>query len=198
MKKIGTKGFTLVVFFLVIVGLGYYVHLSNKASNRRETSEKSEKDILLDYDFLNDYPKTVREVVKLHCRYLKSSYNSEFTEEELFKVNQQMRSLFDDELLEYNAPEKQLQNLKDEVQLYADSKMKFISYSLAEASQVQYDTEEGKEYAKIKATVVLRVENGRVSTDEEYLLRKDEEGKWKILGWQVENNKTAEDKGEAE
>ena len=39
----------------------------------------------------------------------------------------------------------QLQNLKDEIKLYEDSKWKFVSYSLAEASQVENNTEDGKE-----------------------------------------------------
>lgn len=197
MKKLGTKGFTLIVALLVIAGLGYYIHLNNKSTNRREISKKTEKDILLDYDFQNDYPKTVRETVKLHCRYLKSAYSGEFTEDELFTVNQQIRNLFDDELLEFNTAEVQLQNLKDEIKLYEDSKWKFVSYSLAEASQVENNTEGGKEYAKIKVTIVLNMEASRVSTDEEYILRKDGEGNWKIMGWQVVKNKEAENEGEA-
>lgn len=197
MKKLGTKGFTLIVAFLVIAGLGYYIHLNNKASSSREILKKSEKDILLDYDFQDDYPKTVRETVKLHCRYLKSAYNGEFTEEELFKINQQIRNLFDEELLEFNTAEVQLQNLKDEIKLYEDSKWKFVSYSLAEASQVENNTEGGKEYAKIKVTIMLNMGSSRVSTEEEYILRKDGEGKWKIMGWQVVKNKEAENEGEA-
>lgn len=197
MKKIGTKGFTLIVFLIVIAGLGYYTYLHNNAVGNQEVPEKSEKDTLLNYDFENDYPKTVRETVKLHCRYLKSTYNNEFSEEELFIINQQMRKLFDDELIEHNPEDKQLQKLKEEVQLYADNKRKIISYSLAEASQIQYNTEEGKDYAKIKVTIVLKLESSNVTGEEEYILRKDADNRWKILGWQAVDNKDAEDKGDA-
>lgn len=197
MKKIGTKGFTLIVFLIVIAGLGYYTYLHNNAVGNQEVPEKSEKDTLLNYDFENYYPKTVREAVKLHCRYLKSTYNNEFSEEELFIINQQMRKLFDDELIEHNPEDKQLQKLKEEVQLYADNKRKFISYSLAEASQIQYNTEEGKDYAKIKVTIVLKLESSNVTGEEEYILRKDADNRWKILGWQAVDNKDAEDKGDA-
>lgn len=197
MKKIGTKGFTLIVFLIVIAGLGYYTYLHNNAVGNREVPEKSEKDTLLNYDFENDYPKTVRETVKLHCRYLKSAYNNEFSEEELFIINQQMRKLFDDELAEHNPEDKQLQKLKEEVQLYADNKRKIVSYSLAEASQIQYNTEEGKDYAKIKITIVLKLESSNVTGEEEYILRKDADDRWKILGWQAVDNKDTEDKGDA-
>lgn len=198
MKKIGMKGFTVVIMLIVILGLVYYTYLNNNASNRQETSEETEAEKLLNYDFENNYPKTVRETVKLHCRYLKSAYNDAFTEEELFTINRNIRELFDEELLQNNAEADQLQGLKDEIQLYEENKQKFISYSLAEASQVQYNTEDGVEYAKMKVTIVLKVDGGTMSGDEEYILRKDEEGRWKILGWQTVDKNTTENEGEAE
>ena len=198
MKKIGMKGFTVVIMLIVILGLVYYTYLNNNASNRQETSEETEAEKLLNYDFENNYPKTVRETVKLHCRYLKSAYNDAFAEEELFTINRNIRELFDEELLQNNAEADQLQGLKDEIQLYEENKQKFISYSLAEASQVQYNTEDGVEYAKMKVTIVLKVDGGTMSGDEEYILRKDEEGRWKILGWQTVDKNTTENEGEAE
>ncbi|MGN0154974.1 MAG: DUF6715 family protein [Lachnospiraceae bacterium] len=198
MKKTGTKGFTFVVFIIVLAGLAYYVYLSNHASDQRNPAEKSEIETLLNYDFEEDYPKTVRETVKLHCRYLKCAYNNEFTEDELFTVNQQIRKLFDDELLEYNTQEKQLEGLQKDIQYYSDNKQKFVNYSIAEASQVEYNTEGDTEYAKIKVGIMLRVDSASVNGDEEYILRKDKEGKWKILGWQAVQNSTTEDEGDAE
>lgn len=198
MKKMGTKGFTVIIMLVVVLGLAYYTYLNNNASNRQEASEETEAEKLLNYDFENNYPKTVRETVKLHCRYLKSVYNNDFTGEELFTLNRNVRKLFDEELLENNAEEDQFQDLKDEILLYEENKQKFVSYSLAEASQVQYNTEDGVEYAKMKVTIVLKVDSGTMSGDEEYILRKDEQGRWKILGWQSVNKNTTEDGGETE
>ena len=73
MKKIGTRGFTTIVLLLVIVGLIYYTYLNNNASNRKKVDESSEVQQLLEYDFVNNYPKTVRETVKLHLNYLKNT-----------------------------------------------------------------------------------------------------------------------------
>ena len=198
MKKTSVKGFTTIVLLIMVIGLGYFTYLNNTTNNRQEISEGTEKESLLNYDFENDYPKTVRETVKLHCRYLKNAYNNAFTEEELFVVNQNIRQLFDEELLQQNAVDKQLQGFKDEIQLYDDSKQKFASYSLAEASQVIYNTENDKEYAKIKVTINLNAGAGVISEDEEYILRKDENGRWKILGWQAVDKNTTEDEGDVE
>lgn len=198
MKKRSVKGFTTIVLLVMIIGLAYFTYLNSTVNDRQEISERTETEKLLKYDFENDYPKTVRETVKLHCRYLKSAYNNAFTEEELFIVNQNTRQLFDEELLQHNAEDKQLQGLKDEIQLYADSKQKFASYSLAEASQVKYNTENDNEYAKIKVTISINKGSGVISEDEEYILRKDENGRWKILGWQAVNKNATENEGDAE
>lgn len=198
MKKMGTRGFTTIVLLLVIVGLVYYTYLNNNASNRKEVSESTEVQQLLEYDFVNNYPKTVRETVKLHLNYLKNIYNDKFTEDELFTVNSQIRQLFDEDLLEINTQDKQLQGLKDEMLLYKENKQKFVSFSLAEGSQVQYNTEDDVEYAKIRVSLVVKVGSAPASVDEEYILRKDSEGKWKILGWQRTDSSSSEDKGDAD
>lgn len=195
-RKMGTRGFTTVILLLVIIGLAFYTYLNDHAGDKRDVKKSSEVEALVNYDFENDYPKTVRETVKLHCNYMKNAYNNKFTEDELFTVNRNIRCLFDEELLAINTEEQQLQGLKDEILLYDENKQKIISFSLAEGSQVQYNTENEKEYAKIKVTLTLNIESASVSVPEEYILRQDEEGRWKILGWKVMNDKSSDGKGD--
>lgn len=195
MKKMGNTKFITIVLVIMVLGLGYYTYLNNsKKDGNKELATQSETEKLMNYDFVNNYPKTVRETVKLHCRYLKEVYNGGFEEEELYTVNNQIRQLFDDELLEINSPESQLQSLKNEVALFKENKQKFVSYTLAESSQIEYNTEDDVEYAKMSVTLVMKVGTSTMSADEEYILRKDKEGKWKILGWQAVKS----DKGETE
>ena len=192
MKKDGTKIFTIVVFIVVFAVLLFYVFVNNNSTQNKKTEETSEKDTLLTYNFEDDYPKTAREVVKMHCKYMKNAYNGVFTEDELFTVNQQIRKLFDEELLQYNTQDEQLAGMKKEIEQYKENKKKFLSYTLAEASQVEYNTEEGKDYAKLKVTISQKVDSLSVSAEQEYILRKDADGKWKILGWQAVTNSTTE------
>lgn len=202
MKKNGNKTFTLMIFLVAIAALGYFTYLNNKAPDRETVSENSEKEILLNYDMVENYPKTVREAVKLHCRYLKYVYSDEFikesTEDEVFTMNQKIRALYDDELLDLNSPTEQLQALQDEMTLYQTNKQKIVSYTLAEASQIEYNTENEVEYAKMRVTLALTIDGASASADEEYILRKDSEGKWKILGWQAKQEQTAVEEGDAE
>ena len=191
-KTTGTKGFTTVILLFVIIGLLFFTYLSNNTNKSPETTTDSEAQKLLNYDFENEYPKTPRETVKLHCDYLKNVYGDKFAEEDLYTINQNIRKLFDMELLEINAENEQLQKMKDELLLYKEKKQKIVSYSLPEGSQVEKNTENGVEYAKMKVTLNLRVGSSPVSAEQEYILRKDSMGQWKILGWQTissSNNK---------
>lgn len=193
-KRTGTKGFTTVILLLVIIGLVFFTYLSNRANKSPEATTDSEAQKLLNYDFENEYPKTPRETVKLHCDYLKNVYSDKFADEDLATVNQNIRKLFDMELLELNAENEQLQKMKDELLLYRENKQKIVSYSLPEGSQVEKNTEGDTEYAKMKVTLNFRVGSSPVSAEEEYILRKDSLGQWKILGWQTISS--SNDKGE--
>lgn len=185
MKKGNTKGFVIIILILVVVGLGFYTYLINQAKRHQKTTSKTEVEQLLEYDFEENYPKTVKETVKLHCKYLKNAYGLKFEEEQFPIANSNMRKLYDEELLAYNSEEQQFEELKKEISLYKDKKQKFIGYSLEESSQIQYNTEDGKDYAKIEVTLNITVGGAPVYVEQEYLLRKDESGKWKILGWQT-------------
>ena len=189
--------FTIVVFLIVIVGLAVYFVIGNRTGKGPDATDESEVDKLLNYDFVEAYPKTVKETVRLHCRYMKCAYNNEFTEEELKKANQQIRNLYDDELLDYNEESAQLASLKEDIQYYADKKQKIISYSFGEDSQIEYNTEKNIDYAKIKVTVLLRKDSSSAKGQEEYILRKNDNGEWKILGWQAVKDSSTEDKGDA-
>lgn len=187
-KESGTTGFAIAAVIIVIGVIGFYIVMSNRMSGRQAVKNTSEIEKLLTYDFQDKYPKTVRETVKLHCRYMKMAYNNEFSKEELFDANRKIRELFDDELLSYNTEEAQLKSLEQDIQYYKDNKQKYVSYSLPEASQIKYNTDNGMEYAKIRVGVIIRVDNATMKGDQEYLLRKDNMGRWKILGWMSDDN----------
>lgn len=197
MKKKGANTFTILVFILVIVCLAVYAVIGNRAKQTTSGDDASEVEKLLSYDFVEDYPKTVKETVRLNCRYMKCAYNNEFSEDELDKMNQQVRNLYDQELLDYNEESSQLDALKQDIQYYVDNKQKIVSYSFGEDSQIEYNTQDQVDYAKIKVKVMLRVDSAPGEAEEEFILRKNDEGQWKILGWQAVKE-SSEDKGDAE
>lgn len=185
-KEAGTKGFAIAAIIVVIGVIGFYFAMSNRMSGKQRVKNTSEVEKLLEYDFEDDYPKTVRETVKLHCRYMKMAYNNEFSKEELYDANKKIRELMDDELLSINSEDAQLKSLESDIQFYIDNKQKYVSYTLPEASQIQYNKDNDVEYAKLRVGVIIRVDNATVKGDQEYLLRKDSMGRWKILGWMAD------------
>ena len=185
-KEAGTKGFAIAAIIVVIGVIGFYFAMSNRMSGKQRVKNTSEVEKLLEYDFQDDYPKTVRETVKLHCRYMKMAYNNEFSKEELYDANKKIRELMDDELLAINSEDAQLKSLESDIQFYIENKQKYVSYTLPEASQIQYNKDNDVEYAKLRVGVIIRVDNATVKGDQEYLLRKDSMGRWKILGWMAD------------
>ncbi len=192
-KESGTKGFTIAAVIVVIGVIGFYITMSNRMSGRQAVKNTPEIEKLLNYDFQDNYPKTVRETVKLHCRYMKLAYNNEFSKDELIDANKKIRELFDDELLSYNTEETQLKSLEEDIQYYKDNKQKFVSYTLPEASQIKYNKEDDVDYAKIRVGIIIRVDNATMKGSQEYLLRKDSMGRWKILGWKADTKAADEE-----
>lgn len=188
MGKTGVKGFTLIVIVIVCAGLFYYTYLNNQSGRQKSELKTSQAERLLNYNFAEDYPKTVRETVKLHIQFLKLAYSGECSEQDLATINRNIRQLFDPDLLEINSEDEQLSGLKNEIEQYQSKKLKLSSFTVGEGSQVERNTEDGVEYAKTKVTLVI----GSSSAEEEYLLRKDEEGKWRIMGWQTVKDTNAE------
>lgn len=192
-KKKGAISTVTLVVILGVLGVLYYIYLTNNSPKELSNVQKTEQEVLMEYDFETEYPKTVRDVVKLHCRYLKYVYNTKNLDEKtLGTINNKMRNLYAEELLTVNNESKQLTNLKEDCKKYQEESTTLISYTLPEASQVEYATRDGQEYAIVELTYNLKIKTVGTSIEESYLLIKDSEGKWKILGWQpTESDTTA-------
>lgn len=198
----------LVVLFAV-AALLYYAYLSNKDGTDTDTTQKaSEISKLLARDLTKDYPETPREVVKLYCRMTVAFYNEERTDEELEKLADMSLMLFDEELSDKNPRSEYLANLKATIAEYAAADRVVTDYTVQNSSMIERYTLEGKDYAKVRVIYNMRdveeVESeeggflsgcgtGRrkdtvysyYSTYQDFLLRKDDNGAWKLLVWQV-------------
>lgn len=63
----------------VLIVLALYMRLTNRTpgSNQKADEQMNEVQTLKMYDLDKQYPKDARDVVKLHCRFLKALYNEE-------------------------------------------------------------------------------------------------------------------------
>lgn len=184
MKKIRV---TIGVLLIVVLALGYYAYLSNedKSAQGENAAETSAVGKLVVRDLDADYPNTPRKVLDFYSQITRCFYEEGLTEENLQKLCDQSVKLFDEELLSVNPRETFVENTKAEIEEYHAIERTITDYVLEESSEVEFYVEDDREYAVISVKYFLHDKNGFSKTYEDFLMRKDEEGRWKILGWKM-------------
>lgn len=184
MKKATTR-VTIVVIILVVGVVGYYAYLSNRAKESQREATLSAVQSVLSRNLESDYPKTVKEVIKYYNEIMKCFYNEECTEKEIEALGIQARGLYDAELLEENEITAYMERLYNEIANFKNSQRKITSISLAGNTSVDYFDQDGYSFARIQC--IYNVSEGGVTTGsiERYLLRRDENRRWKIYGWEI-------------
>lgn len=187
MKKKNSRLQTLVVMIvlgIVIVG-GYYL-ISQKEETKVESQAiETEVDKLLSRNLETDYPATPREVVKLYSRLLKALYNEELAKEDMVDLNKQVRLLYDEELIGNNEESDHLSTLEMEVEEARGLSKSIVSVILEDSKDVITWVEDGREYARMIACYTIKEDVQYTRTYEEFALRKDEKGRYKIIGWRL-------------
>ena len=186
-KKKGKGSSAKTVFlalFFVVIFLVFFYSLSNRTSQQRTKVMEEEIDLLMNYDTYGNYPRTPRDVAKLHNRYFDVLYGDGVTDDELVVMNQKIRSLYSKELLMYNDENTNLNQLKDNIEAVKKAGYEYRSYELPEASQIEYYTQEGVEMATLEVKIVFNVEEGMEYMYVKYVMVKEDE-QWKIHVWGI-------------
>lgn len=184
MKKAqGTKGLIIIVVLILIV-VGYYYYLSNRQVEKEEEVTISEAQDLLLRDLERNYPPSPKEVLKYFFDITTCMYNEELTEEEEKALALKIQELFDDELIANNPEMEYLTDLQNEISSFQTSSSQILNYSTSSSVDVDYFEEDGHSFARIYGTYYLQVQKNLHSLEEVFILRKDEEGHWKLYGWQ--------------
>ena len=91
--------------------------------------------------------------------------------------------LFDDELVANQSFDDFYDALRSEIAVYRDKNKIVSSYSVSSSTDVKYENNEYGSMASLYLSLSVR-ENGVIDVvKEHFILRQDEEGHWKILGW---------------
>lgn len=181
----GVKG-TIILIILIALMISYYFYLSNRTVPEKEESVQitAVQSLLLD-DLEISYPPSPKEVLKYYCEITKCFYNEKYTEEELEALAFKIRELYDDELAANKSDEQYLIDLKDDIQTFHKNKFTISSYSTSSSMDVEYFSTGGYEFAKLYCMFTLRQGTKLKFTTEQFLLRKDDKGHWKIYGWEL-------------
>lgn len=184
----GVKG-TLILVVLVIAIVAYYGYLSNKTAKQKEEDAaftKVQSVLLRDLEL--NYPPTPKEVIKYFGEITLCLYDGKCSESDIDKLAAKAVQLFDSELVEHNPWAEYLLNLQSEVADYEEKEKTITSYAPAGSTSVDFFSEDGYEWARIYCTFYVRDGKSSNPVNEIFLLRKDEEGRWKIYGWDLAEN----------
>lgn len=185
-KKVVTASITMIVAAVLILS-GYYFLIVRGEANQGERLPETEVGKLLAKDIDLKYPGTPSEVVKLYWRLNKCLYNEPVKEAEFDALVKQLRVLYDEELLaeEGNSFEKMRENFQKEKEAFRKEKRLIASYIVDSDSDVDYASIDERECATLKSITLEKIEKKtkKTRTVEQFICRKDQDGKWKILGW---------------
>ena len=175
MKRKIMIGVIAVAIICLVVG-GYYMSRSRNNASEDGNVTLTEVQKVITKDLEDNYPATPREVVKLYNRILQCFYNESYTDEELQQLGDQARMLFDEELLENNPRDVYLDALRADIAEYREKDRTVRSISVC-----VYKTVDKRECAYVDVSYFVNEDKQYNYTYQTYVLRTDEEGKWKIL-----------------
>ncbi len=188
MKK-ARKGtvLTIIIMLVVVAGIGAAFFWVRKNRGKEIKREKTEVEKLLENDLEENYPGNAREVVKTYNRIMKCFYNEPLSVEQLNGLAGQARILFDTELLKRNPLESYLVALEAEIAEYHEKKRTISTITLQDYEDIRFETK--GEYNTASLLSCYRMSEGTqtLKSNLRYYLREDEEGRWRILFWEVSN-----------
>lgn len=179
----GKKGL-IILIVLVLLVVGYYYYLSNRPKETEEEVVITEVQELLLRDLERNYPPSPKEVVKYYFEITKCLYNENLSDEDIEALALRLEEILDQELVDNQVQEEYFADLKSEVAAFRSANHLILNYSTSVSTDVDYFEEDGYEFARLYGTFYMQVDKSMRSLDETFLLRKDEEGHWKIYGWE--------------
>lgn len=186
MKKYGRT--IIVIAVLVALGLGYYYYLANKDTGKDATdiaADTSEVSVLISKDIMANYPESPKDVVNLYARITKAYYDTSLTDEQIEALGKQARLMFDAELKNTQTDADFYEKLKEDIGNYNSTKTRISSYVIQSAAKTKYSTFKDRQYASIALVYYLRQGDKLIDSPTKFTLRKDDDGHWKILFWEL-------------
>ena len=184
----------MIAVLCIALIVGGYVFWMKQNEKPSEDVELTAVQKMITKDLEKSYPATPREVVKIYNEIISCFYNEEYTEAELEALGDQARLLMDEELLGNNPRDEYFKKLKAEIADYKRDERIIISYNLCSSNEVQFVTVDERECAYVKTSYFIKDNTGHSRTYQMYVVRKDDDGNWKILVFYQVEGDTSDDK----
>jgi hypothetical protein len=170
---------------VVIVGL-YFMFVGTKKDPGEEQYNLTAVDEITTTNLEKNYPANPRKVIDLYANIMKVLYKEEYTEGQQDKMLEVLKGIMDDELLagqsDFN------KSIKNEVAERKKGDYSISNY-IVQNSEPEILNVSGKKMCNVECLFSLRKgSTGTIASYYQFILRQDEEGRWKILGWQIKQN----------
>lgn len=185
-KGKNAKMLTMLVAIAVVIVLTYVAFQKKQSDKAIQTEEKtsvSEIDNIIMKNLEEEYPASVREVVKYYYKVLQCMFNGQASDKQITKLIDKERALFDKELLKKNEYSEFVKGRNAEIRQYKKSGVKLLKFVIQDSEETKYWQNNNSEMASIKAHIYMTGKKSYKDVYQEYVFRKDNEGKWKILSW---------------
>lgn len=185
----------LIITLLAALMVSYYIYLSNRDTNKNgKEKETSVATAVLQRDMDKNYPGSPRAVVTYFADIQKIIYKNDLDDDEFTGLAQHMRATYDDELLEKNPYDLFVENLRSEVNSYKSDKKYISQYIVEDGYGIDMMSFQGDDYARVDVKYYVRCEKEKqtIAVYEKYTLRKNDDGQWKILYWNLTDGKDME------
>lgn len=186
MKKFKMSTSIIIIVVSVAAIVGIYFLLANYLTKDDEPTEiqiTAVQNVLL-RNLENDYPPTPKEVLKYYSDITQCFYSGGYTDEEFIQLADRALELYDDELRANQDYDTYIEDLKAEIASFKEKDWSISSYSTSSSTDVDEFEKDGYEWAQLYAFYNVRQSTQIVKVTEIFLMRKDEDGRWKIYGWQ--------------
>lgn len=179
MKK--TRIIIIVVACVALLVGGYSFWMNRNSNASSEDVELTKVQQLITKDLSKNYPSTPREVIKTYNEIITCFYNESYTEKELEALVDMTLMLMDEELAANNPKQEYLKSVKAEIAEFAAAERTIVSYTLPSSNEVEYRTVDDRECAYVETSYFMKEKSSYSKTYQTYVVRKDDDGDWKIL-----------------
>ncbi len=189
-SKTGKGKIVLALVVILLIFLAVFYFQINKNNSRKEEIVLTDTQSAIQRDLSVNYPQTPKAVVRYYAELSKCMYNPDNSDKEIEQLAIQSRILLDEKLVAQQTDAQYIAALRSTISGFIQDKRKIISYTTSSSSEVEYATTELGETASLYCNYTMQKDSLNYIDTEQFLLRKNEEGRWKIVGWQSANKNT--------
>ena len=192
------KYVVIAIACICVICAGFFLF---SQGNQEEEKNLTEIEKVIVKDLENNYPKTPREVVKFYNRIVKCYYGSEEpTDEQIGELVDQMLGIMDEDLLLVNPRDTYYNSVVQDIAYYKQNNKQLISTDVCDSNDVKYVTDdkdgegEKEQLAYVNASYFMNEDGKFGYTYQQFVLRQDENGCWKILTFYKVQGEDSDDK----